>query len=282
LGQTASFANLWTHGGFFPFGALGVVLTLQIVMFSYQGVELIGVTAGEAENPEIVLPNAIDKVIYRILIFYIGALLIIMSLVAWNQLSPTTSPFVYIFTKVGIPYAAIIVNFVVITAAASSCNSGLFSTGRMLYSLAKIGQAPRAFGKVSSRRIPAAGVTASAALMLIGVGLNYVVPAQVFVYVTSISLVGSLWTWALIVIAHLGYRKAVAAGEARAVAYRMPGSPYTNYLVVAFLILVAVFLGLDPSTRVALYVAPVWFAILAIGYQFTKRRATPKPEAKAA
>jgi AAT family amino acid transporter len=205
-----------------------------------------------------------------------------MSLVAWNQLSPTTSPFVYIFEKVGIPGAAIIVNFVVITAAASSCNSGLFSTGRMLYSLAKIGQAPRVFGKVSSRHIPAAGVTASAALMLIGVALNYIVPAQVFVYVTSISLVGSLWTWALIVIAHLGYRKAVAAGEARAVAYRMPGSPYTNYLVVAFIILVAFFLSLDASTRVALYVAPVWFAILAIGYQFAKRRETPKPQAKAA
>ncbi|MGD0475194.1 MAG: amino acid permease [Candidatus Velthaea sp.] len=282
LGPTASFSNLWTHGGFFPFGALGVVLTLQIVMFAYQGVELIGVTAGEAENPETVLPNAINKVIYRILIFYVGALLIIMSLVAWNQLSPTTSPFVYIFTKVGIPYAAIIVNFVVITAAASSCNSGLFSTGRMLYSLAKIGQAPRAFGKVSSRRIPATGVTVSAALMLIGVALNYIVPAQVFVYVTSISLVGSLWTWALIVIAHLGYRKAVAAGEARAVSYRMPGSPYTNYIVVGFIVLVAIFLSLDPSTRVALYVAPVWFAILAIGYQFTNRTATPKPQSKAA
>ena len=208
------------------------------------------------------------------LVLYIGALLIIMSLVAWNQLIPytSTSPFVLVFEKIGIPAGAGIINFVVITAAASSCNSGIFSTGRMLYSLARVGQAPRAFGKVSSRNVPAAGITVSATIMLIGVALNYIVPERVFVYVTSISLVGSLWTWALIVIAHLGYRKAVAAGEARPVAYRMPGSPYTNWCVVAFLALVAIFLSLDASTRVALYVAPVWFAILAIGYQFAKPR----------
>jgi AAT family amino acid transporter/D-serine/D-alanine/glycine transporter len=274
LGKTASFSNLWTQGGFFPFGALGVVLTLQIVMFAYQGVELIGVTAGEAENPEKVLPHAINSVIYRILVFYIGALLIIMSLVTWNQLSPGTSPFVFVFEKIGIPAAAGIINFVVITAAASSCNSGIFSTGRMLYTLAQVRQAPRAFAKISNRHVPAAGITASALLMLMGVALNYVVPERVFVYVTSISLVGSLWTWALIVIAHLGYRKAVAAGEARPVAYRMPGSPYTNWFVVAFLILVAAFLSLDEGTRVALYVAPVWFAILTIGYLMAKSRAT--------
>ena len=138
LGPTASFSNLWSQGGFTPFGILGVVLTLQIVMFAYQGVELIGVTAGEAENPEKVLPNAINNVIWRILIFYIGALLIIMSLVPWNQLNPGESPFVFVFEKMGIKLAPDVINFVVITAAASSCNSGLFSTGRMLYALAQV------------------------------------------------------------------------------------------------------------------------------------------------
>jgi AAT family amino acid transporter/D-serine/D-alanine/glycine transporter len=273
LGKTASVTNLWANGGFFPFGAMGVVLTLQIVMFAYQGLELIGVTAGEAEDPEKVLPHAINSVVYRMLFLYIGALLVIMSLVAWNKFSLGTSPFVFVFEKIGIPAGAGIINFVVITAAASSCNSGLFSTGRMLYSLSRIGQAPRAFGKVSRRHVPAASITASAALMLIGVALNYIVPERVFVYVTSISLVGSLWTWALIVIAHLGYRKAVKAGTVRAVAYRMPGSPYTNWLVVAFLVLVAIFLSLDDGTRVALYVAPVWFALLGIGYLFAKPHA---------
>ena len=143
----------------------------------------------------------------------------------------------------------------------------------MLYSLARAGYAPRAFGKVSNQNVPAAGITASATIMLIGVALNYIVPERAFVYVTSISLVGSLWTWAMIVIAHVGYRKALAVGEAPSVAYRMPGSPYTNWVVVAFLVMVAVLLGLDEGTRVALYVAPCWFIILGISYQLVKPRA---------
>lgn len=273
LGKTASFSNLWTQGGFFPFGALGVLLPLQMVMFAYQGVELIGVSAGETENPEEVLPQAINSVICWMLILYIGALLIIMSLVAWNQLSPETSPFVLVFEKTGIPGGAEIINFVVITAAASSCNSGIFSTGRMLYSLARARQAPRAFGKVSSQNVPMAGITASAMFMLIGVALNYIVPERVFVYVTSISLVGALWTWSLILIAHLKYRKAVAIGKRQPVAYRMPGSPHTNRFAVAFLILVAILLNLDRETRVALYVAPIWFAILGASYRIAKWRA---------
>src|SRR3984893_2742439 len=120
LGETASLSNLWTQGGFFPFGALGVLLTLQMVMFAYQGLELIGVSAGETENPEQVLPHAINSVVYWMLVLYIGALLIIMSLVAWNRLSPETSPFVLVFEKIGIPAGAGIINSVVINAAASS------------------------------------------------------------------------------------------------------------------------------------------------------------------
>ena len=131
----------------------------------------------------------------------------------------------------------------------------------------------RVFGKVSSQNVPIAGITVSAMIMLIGVALNYIVPERVFVYVTSISLVGALWTWGLIVISHLAYRKAVAISEAPPVAYRMPGSPYTNWFTVTFLILVAVLLSLDEGTRVALYVAPVWFTILGVGYQILKWRA---------
>jgi AAT family amino acid transporter len=150
----ASFSNLWSHGGFFPTGLGEPFLALQIVMFAFLGVELLGVTAGEAQNPEKTIPSAINKVIWRILIFYIGALLIIMSLVAWNRLDPTRSPFVMVFDQVGIPAAAGIVNFVVLTAALSSCNSGIFSTGRMLYTLAGFRQAPAALHKAADRRSP--------------------------------------------------------------------------------------------------------------------------------
>lgn len=273
LGQTASFSNLWTHGGVLPSGALGLLLSLQMVMFAYQGLEVIGVSSGETENPQQVLPRAINSVICWMIVLYIGALLVIMSLVAWDQLSPDISPFVLVFEKIGIPGGADIINFVVITAAASSCNSGIFSTGRMLYSLARAGRAPRALGRVDSRNVPAAGITASAMIMLIGVALNYVVPAQVFIYVTSISQVGGLWTWLLIVIAHLQYRKAIAVRGSGWRAFRMPGSPYTNWFVMAFLLLVASLLSLDEGTRVALYVAPVWFLLLGIGYLVAKSHA---------
>lgn len=266
LGKTASFSNLWSNGGFLPFGILGVLLTLQIVMFAYQGVELIGVTAGEAENPEVVLPKATNSIIYRILLFYIGALIIIMALVPWNQLSPTMSPFVLVFDKVGVPGAAHFINLVVITAAASSCNSGLYSTGRMLYTLALRQQAPGILGALNRHHVPANGIHLSAAVMLIGVVLNYMVPEEVFTWVTSVALVGTLWTWTLIMLAHKNYRARVAQGKAAAVSYRMPGWPTANWLVIAFLAIVSAMLALTPGTRVALYVAPVWFGILWFSY----------------
>jgi amino acid transporter, AAT family len=272
LGGTARFSNLWSNGGFLPGGILPVLLTLQIVMFAYEGVELIGVTAGESHNPAVVLPRATNGIIARILIFYLGALLIIMSLVPWTQLDPRMSPFVFVFGKLGLPGAASVINLVVITAAASSCNSGLFSTGRMLWTLGRRGQAPQVFAALNAGRVPAAGIHASAAVMLVGVLLNYLVPERVFTMVTSIALVGTLWTWGIILVAHANYRRAVAAGRAAAAPFRMPAAPLANYLVLAFLLLVTAMLWRDPDSRVALYVAPVWFALLAIAYYGTRAR----------
>jgi amino acid transporter, AAT family len=254
-----------------------VLLTLQIVMFAYEGVELIGVTAGEADNPEVVLPRATNGIIARILIFYLGALLIIMSLVPWTELDPKMSPFVSVFGQLGLPGAGTIINLVVITAAASSCNSGLFSTGRMLWTLGQRGQAPRAFAALNSRQVPAAGIHASAAVMLIGVVLNYLVPERVFTIVTSIALIGTLWTWGVILVAHANYRRAVAAGRVRAAPFRMPGAPFANWIVLAFLVLVAALLWARPDTRVALYVAPFWFGLLAVGYARVRGRGATLP-----
>jgi AAT family amino acid transporter len=270
LGATAGFSNLWSHGGFLPFGIMGAALVLQPVMFAYSGVELIGVTAGEADNPSVVLPRATNGVTFRILIFYLGALAVIMSLVPWNELDPKQSPFVYLFEKMGLPGAADVINLVVITAATSSCNSGIFSTGRMLYTLALRGQAPARFGNLSPRHVPAVGIHLSAGLMLVGVFLNYAVPEKAFVWVTSVSLIGTLWTWGIIMVAHRNYRLAVAAGKVKPSSYRMPAAPFANWLVLAFLLVVTAMLWRDPETRVALYVAPVWFALLGIGYVWSK------------
>ncbi|HTC16518.1 MAG TPA: amino acid permease [Steroidobacteraceae bacterium] len=270
LGATASFSNLWSHGGFLPFGLLGVMLTMQIVMFAYSGVELVGVTAGEAQDPAVALPRATNGIILRILIFYLGALIVIMAVVPWDELSPSVSPFVFVFAKLGVPGAASLITAVVITAAASSCNSGLFSTGRMLWSLAQRGQAPRAFASLNASQVPAPGIHASAAVMLIGVVLNYLVPKEAFTWVTSIALVGTLWTWGIILVAHRNYRRAVAAGRVAAAPFRMPGAPFANWAVLAFLIVVSALLALDDDTRVALYVAPVWFALLWVGYRLRR------------
>ena len=275
LGATASFSNLWSHGGLLPSGILGVLLTMQIVMFAYEGVELIGVTAGEARDPAVVLPRATNGIIVRILIFYIGALIIIMSLVPWTELSPKDSPFVYVFEKIGIPAAATLINLVVITAATSSCNSGLFSTGRMLWALARRGQAPRVFATLNRGHVPANAIHATAVLLLIGIALNKVVPERVFTWVTSIALVGTFWTWGIILLSHRNYRRAVAAGKAAAAPFRMPCAPYANWVVLAFLVGVSALLALDADQRVALYVAPVWFGLLGVGYYFMR----PSPRA---
>ncbi|HVP34069.1 MAG TPA: amino acid permease [Steroidobacteraceae bacterium] len=272
LGATAGFSNLWSHGGFLPFGVLGMLLTMQIVMFAYEGVELVGVTAGEAQNPAVVLPKATNGIIVRILIFYIGALLVIMSLLPWNELDPKVSPFVYVFGRLGLPGAASIINIVVITAAASSCNSGLFSTGRMLWALAQRGQAPRVLGTLNGARVPAAGIHLSAAVMLIGVALNYLVPDRVFSMVTSVALIGTFWAWGIILVSHRNYRRAVAAGKVAAAPFRMPCAPYANWAVLAFLAAVSALLALDRDNRVALYVAPIWFGLLGVGYYLMRVR----------
>jgi len=276
LGAGASFSNLWSHGGFLPYGVGGMLLTMQIVMFAYVGVELIGVTAGEAQDPKVVLPRATNGIILRILIFYIGALIVIMALVPWNELSPSVSPFVFVFEKLRVPAAAGLINLVVITAASSSCNSGLFSTGRMLWALAQRGHGPRPFARLSPRHVPAAGIHASAAVMLLGVALNYMVPERVFIWVTSVALVGTFWTWGIILVSHLNYRRAVLAGRVPAAPFRMPGAPFANWAVLAFLVAVSALLWRDPDNRVALYVAPVWFGLLTIGYLASKSRAPQK------
>lgn len=196
-----------------------------------------------------------------------------MSVVPWNELSPEVSPFVFVFDKLQVPAAASLITAVVITAAASSCNSGLFSTGRMLWSLAQRGQGPRVFARLNSQQVPAAGIHASAAVMVLGVALNYLVPKEVFTYVTSIALIGTLWTWGIILVSHRNYRLAVRAGRVTAAPFRMPGAPYANWAVLAFLVVVSALLWLDKDTRVALFVAPFWFALLGVGYAWLRRRA---------
>ena len=270
-GATASVSNIWAHGGLFPNGATSALMAFQIVMFAFIGVEMVGQTASESANPKQVLPRAINAVMWRILIFYVGALAALTALVPWTQFSAEGSPFVQAFAMVGIPAAAGVINFVVTTAALSSCNSGIYSTGRMLRTLSEDGHAPGGVAVLSGRAVPARAIGVTFCVMLIGVALNYLVPEEAFTYITSASTVGALFTWGMILIAHLGFRRKVARGELEAPAFRMPLAPYSNYVVLAFLAMVVVLLAFDSETRIALYITPVLVVLAVLGYQLSVR-----------
>lgn len=265
-GVATGISNLWAHGGFMPNGAKGMLMALQMVMFAYLGVEMIGLTAGEANNPNKSIPDAINSVFWRILIFYVGALFVILSIYPWNELGTRGSPFVMTFESLGIKSAAGIINFVVLTAALSSCNGGIYSTGRMLYNLAQQGQAPRAFASTSLDGVPHRAVQVSIVALLLGVLLNYLVPAKVFVWVTSIATFSAIWTWVVVLLAQMKFRRSLSKAEQDGLVFRMPLYPYASWLALAFLVLVTGLMAYFPDTRVALLVGPLWLVLLTVLY----------------
>lgn len=271
----SSFTNLWSHGGMFPNGLNGFILSFQMVVFAFVGIELVGLTAGETEDPEKVIPKAINNIPIRILIFYIGALIVIMSIYPWNAINPMESPFVQVFVAVGIAAAAGIVNFVVLTSAASACNSAIFSTSRMVYSLAKEKNAPVPFTKLTTNKVPSNALFFSTIVILIAVVLNYVMPEGVFTLITSISTVCFIFIWGITVISHLKYRK-TRPDLVKVNKFKLPLYPFSNYLILAFLAFVLVVLALAEDTRVALFVTPVWFILLIVIYSVRKAKVSQK------
>ncbi|CAH2714024.1 Phenylalanine-specific permease [Neobacillus rhizosphaerae] len=276
-GQPMGFSNLWSHGGMFPHGMKGLLFSLVMVMFSFGGVELIGITAGEATDPKKTIPKAINSVIWRILIFYVGALGIMMTLYPWNEVGSKGSPFVLIFDKIGIPGAADIINFVVLTAALSAFNSGLFSTGRMLYNLSLQNNGPKFFGKLNKWGTPSKGILFSSAFLLIAVLLNYVVPEKVFIYISAVATVAVVTSWTIILITQIAFRKAKSKEEVSKLDFKLPFFPYSSYIALAFLAMIIVLMAFIDGMSVALYVAPVWFLILYVGFKL-KNKAKPVRE----
>lgn len=255
----------------FPNGMMGFVLAFQMVVFAFAGVELVGLTASETSNPEKVLPKAINNIPLRILIFYIGALAVIMSIYPWNAVEPAKSPFVQVFVTVGIAAAAGIINFVVLTSAASACNSAIFSTSRMVYSLAEEKNAPEPLAKLNKRSVPSNSLFFSTVVIFIAVVLNYVMPDGVFTLVSSVATTCFIWIWGILVICHLKYRK-TRPELAKKSKFKMPLYPLSNYLTLAFLAFILVVLGLAEDTRVALFITPIWFIALVIIYKVQKSK----------
>lgn len=261
-----SLNNLWNDGGFFSTGFSSALLSLQIVVFAYVGVELVGVTAGEAENPKVTLRKAINTLPFRIGLFYVGALIMILSIQGWRHYHAGESPFVAVFRYLNIPAAAGIVNFILLTAALSSCNSGIYSTGRMVRSLSQRGDAPVGLQSLSNRKVPMLAICFSALTMGIGVLVNYLSPDKAFAYITSVSTIGIIFVWGSILLSHMVYRKRVAAGLLPASDYRLPGAPYTSVAALAFLALVVVLLFFTDDGRTAIAVGVVWFVIVVLGF----------------
>lgn len=262
----ASLTNLYNNG-IFPKGMSGFVMSFQMVLFSFVGIELIGVTAGETKDPKTTLPKAINSVPLRILVFYVGALAVIMSIIPWAQINPEESPFVRLFALIGIPFAAGIINFVVLTAAASSCNSGIFSNSRMLFGLSKKDQAPPILSSTNKNGVPHIAIFASCALLLIAALLNYIIPnaTLVFTYITTVSTVLFIVVWALIIVAYINYHRRNPEAHKKAT-FKLPGGKYMGYAILVFFVLVFCLLFVNADTRIAVFLTPIWFIILCLMY----------------
>jgi len=202
-GFTTGIQNLWIHDGFMPNGIAGLVACLSVVVFAFGGIEIIGITAGESQDPKTSIPKAINAVPVRILLFYVMTIFVLMSIFPWNQIGSQGSPFVQIFENLGIGSAATVLNIVVITAAISAINSDVFGAGRMLYGMSNRGQAPQVFQKISKNGVPWMTVVVMAGVLLIGVLLNYLIPENVFIIIASIATFATVWVWLMILLSQL-------------------------------------------------------------------------------
>lgn len=266
---TVSVQNLWEHGGLFPNGVSGFLLSFQMVVFAYVGVELVGVSAAETSNPQKNIPSAINKIPVRILFFYVGALVVLLCVNPWTELNAAESPFVKTFSLVGIPIAAGIINFVVLTSAASACNSGLFSTSRILFNLGKNDPGAIQFAKLNKNYVPSNALWVSTVVVSAGALLSKLIPEQAFGIVTTISAICFIWVWGVILICHLRYKKTQPQLHANST-FKAPFTPFINYAVLTLFAMILIIMMIAAETRPALLLTPLWFILLFALY--TNRR----------
>ncbi|WP_439818619.1 amino acid permease [Weissella paramesenteroides] len=270
-------SNLWSHGGFFTGGFKGFIFAMSIVVGSYQGIEVLGITAGEAEHPKHAIVSSIRSIVWRILIFYIGAIFVIVTIYPWNQLDAVGSPFVETFSKVGISGAAGIINFVVLTAAMSGANSGIYSSSRMLFKLSKDGETAKPLSKLSSRQVPYVSILAISGGILLGLILNTVFSAynkstaDLFVLVYSSSVLPGMVPWFVILFSELRFRasnKTLMAEHP----FKMPLYPLTNYFALLSLLVIVVFMFINPDTRVSVSIGAGFLILLSVIFFVQERK----------
>lgn len=235
-------ANLTRHGGFLPQGWRGVWLSLTITVTSYMGVEIIAVTAGEAENPEVTIPRAMRSIVWRLILFYVLAIAVMVTMVPWNQTTGLStlsgSPFVTAFAAAHIPFAAAIMNFVVLTAALSSMNTNLYLSTRMLFSLGRGGYAPEWMGKVSRNGVPHRALLASTAGIVAAILLAMLAPRNAFLMLYGVAVAGMLFVWLVILNTHLRFRRSITRRRLSSLPMRLWAHPL--FTIVGILLLVAI------------------------------------------
>ena len=276
-GHPVGFSNLWSHGGFFTGGLKGFFFSMAIIVGSYEGIELIGISAGEVSDPHKAIVKSVKSVLWRILIFYVGAIFVIVTIYPWNKLDSIGSPFVTTFAKVGITAAASVINFVVLTAALSGANSGIYSSSRMLYKLAHEGEAPKTFGYVSKRIVPSHAIIGITSGIFVGFMLNVLAQflnkslANVFVIVYSSSVLPGMVAWFVILLAELRFRrKNPHLMENHP--FKLPLYPYSNYFALIMLVVIVVFMFINPETQISVAVGAAVLIIAALVYVVKHRK----------
>ncbi len=279
-GEQAGIDNLWKHGGFLPKGWSGVFLSFAVVTFSFGGLELVGIAAAETDNPRVTIPKAVNQVLYRILIFYVGALTVLLALYPWNKLGAPVdktqwaaamfaSPFVQIFDHIGIPSAAHVLNFVVLTAALSVYNSGVYCNSRMLYGLSLQGNAPKVLAKVSANGVPVYALLISSGATLLCVALNYLMPKEALGVLMALVVTSLVLNWAMISLTHLKFR-AEKLRQGEELVFKAFWYPYTNYICLAFIVAV-LYILVEIGEGLSVLLAPFWVALVWLGYRLKKK-----------
>ncbi|WP_024355539.1 amino acid permease [Leucobacter chironomi] len=258
--------NLVDHGGFMPHGVWGLLASFTIVTFAFGGIEIIGVTAGEAQDPKRVLPKAINSVPIRILLFYVLTLGVIMCIQPWTEITGETSPFVSLFESLGFRAAAAVFNVVLITAALSAMNADIFGAGRMLHGLAEQGQAPRAFTRTTRAGVPILTVVTMIVGLLVGVVLNCLYPDQVLFLLGALATFATVLVWLVILIAHIRMKAEIRRDHRLPSEFPVPLWPVASWLTAAFIVFVIVMVGIVPESRPALVVGLVWVLLLGACY----------------
>lgn len=269
-GERAGIENLWQHGGFMATGWHGLILSLAVIMFSFGGLELIGITAAEASSPETTIPKAVNQVVYRILLFYIGSLVVLLALYPWVDVKANSSPFVMIFHEMDSNIVASALNFIILVASLSVFNSGVYSNSRMLFGLSVQGNAPAFLTRVNKRGVPVNSLFLSAAITSLVILVNYLLPQEAFGLLMALVVATLLLNWMMICLAHLKFRAAMRR-KGRDTQFKALFYPASNYLCIAFLLMILGLMCTMESMRTSAILLPVWIVFLFVAFKVMRR-----------